>query len=460
MDRPGKISKACEPCRRRKIRCNGQQPCQLCQQTPANCVYRAKARHRMSARQKAALDNNDTNTPTTPLLSTTPPAATSTPRDNNTPADPEVYRGITATHYHHGPDSGECAQLFYGPSSNFAFLQQLHKGILDYGRIRQPDGHGDHEGGAGLDMFVQRSIFFGTATTLDTVQSARSFPPTEIVSAARAALFLEKFKAVSSHLFPLFTETELDQMFRDLYPEDGQITSSQQEMALTLAALAIGALSTDFTDLAEILYEQAKTIAHAFTDAVTLSMIQFKILLADYQVNMGRPNSAYLHLGDATRRAFAMGLNREAGRTASDEIGLQKRRCAIWCLYFHERWHSLVMGRSSALKHEDISCRYPVGLPVLTSLCEIARIAEVNAEEMYLHKSESLQLLYVAAERTHEQLRRFAEKTGIGSSDVGSRGGQYSGSPALHLHNGNAQASFPSLLALLIRHKCTTTVFC
>jgi hypothetical protein len=272
--------------------------------------------------------------------------ATRTPReDHNTPADPEVYRGITATHHHHhGPDSGECAQLFYGPSSNFAFLQQLHKSILDYGRIldhgrmRQPDGPGDHEGSEGLDMFVQRSIFFGTPPTFDVTQSIRSSPPTEIVSADRAAVFLEKFKTVSSHLFPLFTEAELDQMFRDLYPEEGRYTSSAQEMALILAILAIGALSTDATDLAEILYEQAKTVAYAFAEAVTLSMIQFKILLADYQVNMGRPNSAYLHLGDATRRAFAMGLNREAGRTASDETVLQKRRSAMWCLYFHERY--------------------------------------------------------------------------------------------------------------------------
>lgn len=99
------------------------------------------------------------------------------------------------------------------------------------------------------------------------------------------------------------------------------------------------------------------------------------------------------------------------------------------------RWHSLVMGRSSALKFDDISCRYPTALPVLENLCEMARLAEVNAEEMYLRKSESLQLLYVAAGRTHGQLRRFAEKAGIGSSDVGRR---YGGSEALHLNNCNA----------------------
>jgi len=118
------------------------------------------------------------------------------------------------------------------------------------------------------------------------------------------------------------------------------------------------------------------------------------------------------------------------------------------------------MGRTSTLKFDDITCRYPAALPVLTNLCELARIAEVNAEEMYLHKSESLQLLYVAAERTHAQLRRFAEQAGIGSSDMGNRGGQYSGSSALHLHNGIAQSPSLIVLQLLTHRQCFTTVSC
>jgi hypothetical protein len=344
MECPGKkISKACEPCRRRKIRCNGQQPCQLCQQQPEFCVYRVKARHRASARQKAVqstLNANDndgaTLTGSLPLPSALPPATHDTPRDNNQPADPEVYRGITATHAH-SPDPSECTQLFYGPSSNFAFIQQFHTGILNYGRTRQAEGDRDHEGGEGLDMFVQRSLFFGTPSISDPANLPRSLPSIDLIPATRASVFLRQFKIASLHLFPLFTEAELDQMFHDIYPERVQTTSCPQEMALMLIVLANGALATDATDLAETLYKQAKTIASMFTEAVTLSMIQFHLLLADFQVNMGRPNSAYLHLGDATRRAFAMGINKEASRVGSDEVVLQKRRTTIWCLYFHER---------------------------------------------------------------------------------------------------------------------------
>ena len=97
------------------------------------------------------------------------------------------------------------------------------------------------------------------------------------------------------------------------------------------------------------------------------------------------------------------------------------------------------MGRSSALKFADITCKLPDIHPVLAGLCEIAHIAELNAEEMYLRKSESLQLLYVAAERTYSHLRQFAERAGIAAMDVDDRGKQYGQVPALHLHNGQTR---------------------
>jgi hypothetical protein len=460
MDRLGsKISKACEPCRRRKIKCNGEQPCGLCQQHPAHCQYRAKARDRTSARQRASRTSShvDVSSLATELQTATsenPPTA-STPRDNHQPADPEVYRGITATHTQ-GPNAGECAQLFYGPSSNFAFLQQLHKGVLHHGLKRTSDGHDDQEGGAGLDMFVQRSIFFGTPSLLGTGHPARPCRPTDIVSATQATRFLDRFKVASYHLVPMFTEPELDQMLHDLYQQDSHLMLRSQEAGLVLAALASGALSANATGIAEKLYEQSKVIAAAFDEAVTLAMIQTSILLSDYQVNMGRPNSSYLHLGAATRRAFAMGLNREGSRARHDDKELQKRRSTMWCLYFHERyvspesairgreltscrWQSLSMGRSSALKYADITCQFPKVHPVLKGLTEIARIAEINAEEMYLRKSDSLQLLYVAAERTYVQLRQFAERAGIATMDVDERVKQYGDVPALHLHNGGLE---------------------
>src|SRR6478752_8801044 len=41
-----RISKACQECRVKKIRCNGVMPCQNCRLRSLGCVYREKARNR------------------------------------------------------------------------------------------------------------------------------------------------------------------------------------------------------------------------------------------------------------------------------------------------------------------------------------------------------------------------------------------------------------------------------
>lgn len=99
------------------------------------------------------------------------------------------------------------------------------------------------------------------------------------------------------------------------------------------------------------------------------------------------------------------------------------------------RWHSLAMGRQAALKMGDITCRFPVDEPALVSLCEIARVAEENAEIMYLRKSESLRMLCTAAEKTHAQLRHIAEQANLASSPRGDKCDPPGSLASLHLHN-------------------------
>lgn len=124
------------------------------------------------------------------------------------------------------------------------------------------------------------------------------------------------------------------------------------------------------------------------------------------------------------------------------------------------RWHALAMGRSSALQVGDITCHFPDAQQTLTSLCEIARIAEANAEGMYLRKSESFQSLYSSANRTYAQLRQIAQKSGIGSSNLGGQGNQLLEVPSLVLHNGEPTQKSQGSFCKLIVPQCTITRSC
>ncbi|CAN8099282.1 unnamed protein product [Discula destructiva] len=425
-----KISKACEPCRRRKIRCDGNTPCNRCERHPEDCSYRLRARVRRTAVQRAAAVSQTGNDllqlrapPVGPAARTSSPSSVgkrkaedARPRSN--PAYSNVYQSVAAV-----PKQGTCkdwpenSRLFYGPASQFAFLQQVHRGIMSSGPAGQADRE-VQEGGAGLDLFLQRSFFFGTASRVDTSTLLRPastlFPEVPI---EQARVFLEYFRVWSSHLLPFFTKTELDQMLENLYSTDEHAQSGpSQTKALTFAVLASGALGTSHTDTAEMLLARAKYEAVPFDDTVSLQMIQFSMLIADYHTNLGRPNLVYLSLGTACRKAFAMGLHREAANCLTRLEHRQKHRTTLWSLYSMETWYSMTVGREASLKMAEISIPFPDDQEHLVSISRLAHVAEKLRTTIYTERYDSLRKLYRAAEAIHAQLREFAEMHGIGGA--------------------------------------------
>lgn len=463
-----KNPKACEPCRRRKIRCDGKKPCAKCEKNPADCTYRLRTRVRRSASElreiqraaaAAAADASGTasSTPAAATVGVAGPASVTGARNDGLPrtqsplppapplrtADPSllppsafnkakvvpenappkpdsaysnVYQSVTAVHDH---DSGlpENSRLFYGPASQFAFLQQVHRGIISSGGSHGQQEREVQEGGPGLDLFLQRIFFFGTASRVDISSILRPastiFPE---VPLPQAKMFLEKFKAWTARHIPFFTDEELDKMLRNLYSgEDGPARPSQTK-ALTLAILACGALATPHTDTAEILLTRAKYEATLFSDTVSLQMIQFAMLLSNYHLDMGRPNLVYLSIGTACRKAFALGLHRESANSLTRSEDVEKYRKTLWSLYSMESWFSMMVGRESSLKMYNISSPFPEGQPLLVGMSRLAEIAERTSHMIYTQRYDSLRKLYTSAEAIHAQLRDFADQHGIGSA--------------------------------------------
>ncbi len=369
-----------------------------------------------------------------------------------------AHQSVTATH---GTErASEGSQLFYGPSSNFAFLQQIHRSILSRSASYHAPNQEVQEGGPGLDMFMQRTFFFGPPSSI----TVPSLPELALpISLEQATVFLEHFKATSRHVLPFFADPELDDLLQNLYHAPSNDRHPlPQHYAIALAILAVGALSTDQTSTAELLFARAKTAAVVYEDVVTLSMVQFSLILADFQVHMGRPNSAYLHLGVACRKAFAMGLHKDAANLLTAPSDLSRRRSTLWCLYAQESWHALAMGRESALRLEDISCPFPSDLSTPSGLCQLASIAEDAAEAIYGRRYGSLTQLHTAAEAILRRLHSFSHKFSIGSTSANASPAVSDGVGLLQLHCGkpllcSVKAMAPSNLLLTPITQCTTT---
>ncbi|KAK1992000.1 hypothetical protein LX36DRAFT_538458, partial [Colletotrichum falcatum] len=273
----GKIPKACEPCRRRKVKCSGHKPCRQCENKPSDCVYRLKPRVRLSTkRAAAAVASAPTDAEAVRGAST--PGSERSRRDetgsrrsaeehHQQVAQTEVYHSVAAAH--HAPKSTDSTQLFYGPSSNSAFLQQIHRGLLS-GQYGQSLARDVQEGGPGLDMFMQRNIFFGMPMKIN-IEPAHPTPCP--VSPAQAQEFVAHFKNTHLSTLPFFTPRELDEMVPALFSNVTESAIQPQKKTVFLAALALGALSTQQTDAAESLFVHAKKEAVIYEDSVTLPMI-------------------------------------------------------------------------------------------------------------------------------------------------------------------------------------------
>ncbi|RMX94332.1 hypothetical protein D0868_12353 [Hortaea werneckii] len=387
-----------EQCRRRKIRCSGGQPCVYCQdRAPRDCLYRVKNRDRprkVTAEQRQSSPAQEN-------------ASSSSRRENqNTDRPEELDRGLTAVHH---PGMEDSTQLFYGPTSNFAFIQQIHRG-LRRSKLPTPPSRPTKDV---LDQFVQRSIFFGTPSRIDLTKGSLND-----ISYPDALALVTNYNTTTHNLLPFFAEGELEHLVRELYSVEPLSAQPSQKRAITLAVLALGALSTPRTSVAEAFYAQAKVCAAPFEDAVTLTMIQFSLICADYQCNLGRPNSAYMQLGAACRRAFAFGLHKEGATSRLREDEFKKRRVTMWCLYFYERWIALSLGRKSSLQIADISSGPLEDQSLVACLSRMANIVERDVGSMYEGGPHTLQELYNAADKAHHNLREFGETLRIGSRNM------------------------------------------
>ncbi|KAF5571367.1 C6 zinc finger domain-containing protein [Fusarium phyllophilum] len=323
------------------------------------CTYRLKPQNRARKASKA-------------VLAEIPESET--PEDSH--GDGVCPTAITTSNA--GDESGIHEQLVYGPTSTFAFLQTLHNQLI---HRRKSDSRDNAQS---LDAFTKRSIFFGLPYRVDQLSLPSQQRMEHVFLKLTAIEYLDAFDEYSSHALPFIDTDKIRVSLDSLYSAEVNGPLTSQDKALLCMILAIGALSTSETDTAETLLIHAKREVVLFDDVATLSMVQFCLLMSDYQLNMGRPNAAYLQVCSAYTRSIAMGLH---DRTADDSMDndLQVRLTTFWAMYFQQMWTCFIVGRKGILKRSDISCQYPDDQPMLVDLCNMASILEMYENTRKLH---------------------------------------------------------------------------
>lgn len=263
-----RVSKACQECRKRKIRCDGLNPCKTCQRRNTACVYRDFVRQRRKKHESDRFHQNDrpSQDRVSPNLGHSPARNTST------------MHSVSATHM----ASPSCLmQLYYGPTSHFSLMQHIYRDLIA-NPTNQPQvpSREVEQAGAGLDVFSFRRIFFGTPDThegtkgLSTGDAPFMFLPYEL-----AKTFLSRFLSTLYYMVPYVPQCHFEQRLEQLYNFSPALQPDTLSQAALLLVLAIGSLGTEHYAWGEILFERVKASLTAFDEVVNLQTVQISMLM-------------------------------------------------------------------------------------------------------------------------------------------------------------------------------------
>ncbi|KAL1390396.1 fungal-specific transcription factor domain-containing protein [Phyllosticta capitalensis] len=398
-----KIPKACEECRRRKQKCNGLNPCNICSKRNTPCEYRSYIRrrtgrssttdyehqspvlvasggdHQQPLRKRSRIDRDDGDQSGDQELKQELSSTTSSSDpDANTFSDvPPRYHIFSSIRATHAPaDSPSCVlQLYYGSSSNFSFLQHIHAHLnAQEESVPRRNAHVDEvqNGNEGIDVFKYQGLAFGS------LNGPRDSNPL-FLRQDLAKSFLQNYCQTAHFHIPVLPAEQLWANFERLYGSADEGTIDPAERAIVVVAMAIGASQTTHDNWRRTLLSQARSEAESMSHIVNLRAVQIALLMAHCEFMTGNPNSSYLYLGAAIRKALASGMHRRTptNRLPTQESNEAKRTC--WSLFCYESIICLCLGRPSSFSQADVGlakAERPSFMASYVRLCEIIRMVQ------------------------------------------------------------------------------------
>ncbi|KAF1941629.1 transcriptional activator Mut3p [Clathrospora elynae] len=395
-----RVTRACDECRRKKIKCDGKQPCTHCTVYSYECTYDQPSNRRRNAtpqyiealesqlkRAKAllhvVLPTVDLNDPSidahlqSGLLSQLPLAA---PRPTVMPMD------IRAPQQHGNPPPEEM------PDSHLEAMVKA-TGQLDL----DEEGNWDYQGhSSGLsfmrglrqfdDMFqipLDRSPSLrhrimsqdppSPSSALSVAGSSTALPPgVDLPSKEDARVLCDsaiiEYSAMLRvvHL-PTFYK-QLDRIY-EISPEDyGSADTSF--LPLLYAVFALGKLFSEHDEGFDVAgydaltdeglkYFEASRALLDITDCRDLTSLQAIIFMIQFLQSSAKLSTCYAYIGVALRSAMRMGLHRSFNVTFTP-IEAETRKRAFWVIRRMDTYVGAMLGLPRFLEDEDIDQDWPV----------------------------------------------------------------------------------------------------
>ncbi|KAI0526254.1 fungal-specific transcription factor domain-containing protein [Xylaria bambusicola] len=405
-DKRQRTAQACDSCKRRKQKCNGEKPCNTCTKRHLDCQYTTSTLDHSGSQDTFGPPTKRRNIDSSPTMLQSPVEASQgiTRRNSSlmswsqaTESGGTSLSETTILKPEHKLVGIGC-QALGGVDGDFDRRSKLSNasGAADEAEVYHPQNRM-------LQDSTGRLLYIGDSATLSYLQwirmivenisgpsdftvdprrhmimeNAISLPqdlrPTGILPDQRTAnILINSFFTNTAGFIEVFNKNIFLKSVDECYNDPLGVTPSLLcllylvfAIGLVMAApypgsdeaAVIDKLRDESASRAELFFRSAKSLADpvsGFEDADFWS-IQALLLMSLYMLAVSKRNASYAYFGMAVRSAFALGLHREESMEVFQQEDRLVRRNLWRTLFILDRFLSACLGRPTAISEEDCS---------------------------------------------------------------------------------------------------------
>ncbi|KAL5044124.1 hypothetical protein BDW71DRAFT_209534 [Aspergillus fruticulosus] len=362
-----RVTRACDRCKRRKIKCNNSQPCQFCIRAKARCTFDSSyTRGRKFLNPSAYHANGRPNSPRgysallpSPATSQQSPAAHQLQVQAPDHGHLQISVSSSSRNSPESPSTDRQGH-YIGPASGVSFLLRVQKRLHDAISFTQPSG----------------SIFtFG-----DAPLNLPDFDPSFCMMLPRdeAQKLIDRYFDFAMPTYRFLHRPTVQEWFGEFYDTLGVMNDREKNGANAKVALLFMVFSLARVympdderpgpaDLSARYYIAAEHQLSQEKGSIRLTSVQARLTQCYYLLSQSRINHCWSLFGTVSHLALAIGLNRNRKPDPTTSGGMsiievECRRRTFWCAYTLDAYLSAALGRPRSFHHEDIDTDFPACL--------------------------------------------------------------------------------------------------
>ncbi|KAF8271777.1 fungal-specific transcription factor domain-containing protein [Lactarius quietus] len=403
-----RVWRACESCRRKKIKCDGNEPtCSQCATSTSQCTWlqtkdrAALSRHyvqELEARllhMESVFDQLTQQLGQAPNGDATAAAVSSSASDDSKTAAAALLRSIITkgqnshpqpTDLPSTPDSSSSIKVeddvadsfgqltldehghmrWMGGSSTMSLIQSFRAATAAPHSRASPMAD---DSGQPNKLYFPASVFFGKVRALPGPEEVE-YPERDLADKLVNAYF-SRFH----FLLPVIDKPTFMRQYTFLmdHKDDGHLARTQTAfIAMVFALFACASQLVDDPRLkgekeddggvGMVYYERALILHYISHASIQVAHVQCFILMSSFLCSVNCLPQAWLLIGQAVRAAQDLGLHRSSRRLIISAIEKETRRKIWWGVYTLDRMLALALGRPIGAEDVDCDVEYPIDL--------------------------------------------------------------------------------------------------